>query len=196
MGNDKSEESKELREGRTDGWSPDPDLMTFSSDSPAPPLRCYECDIDFEWETELIEHNNRVSHVSDQISKLSKHQYINLETYRKNGKAVTTPVWFTVNDNSVFVVTGNKTGKVKRLGYNRKVRFVPSGIRGQPKGEWLTGLANVGSYDLAFALNQRNKKYGFKAKLSRFFSRTKGDLVVIAISPTMTNGGHNECTVP
>jgi uncharacterized protein len=123
-----------------------------------------------------------VSHPSDQISTLSGHQYINLETYRKNGKAVTTPVWFTVNDNRVFIVTGNRTGKVKRLRNNRKVRIVPSAIRGQPRGEWLTGFANVGSYDLGFALNQRNKKYGFKAKLSRLFSRTKGDLVVIEIS--------------
>jgi uncharacterized protein len=124
-----------------------------------------------------------MSRSSDRISVLSKHQYINLETYRKNGKAVTTPVWFTIDDESILVVTGNKTGKIKRLKNNPKVRVAPSGIRGQPKGEWLTGNAVLAdSAQLEHALNLRIKKYGFKAKLSRLFSRTKGDLVGIIIS--------------
>jgi uncharacterized protein len=124
-----------------------------------------------------------MSHPSDRIAVLSKHQYINLETYRKNGKGVTTPVWFTIDDERILVVTGNKTGKIKRLKNNPKVRVVPSGIRGQPKGEWLTGKAVLtDSAQLEHALNLRIKKYGFKARLSRLFSRTKGDLVGIIIS--------------
>jgi uncharacterized protein len=130
-----------------------------------------------------------MSHPSDRISILSKHQYINLETYRKDGKAVTTPVWFTIDDNKIFVVTGSKTGKVKRLKSNPKVRVVPSGLRGQPKGEWLTGNAVFAdSVQLQHALSLRIKKYGLKARLSRLFSRTKGDLVGIIISlDTITN---------
>jgi PPOX class probable F420-dependent enzyme len=124
-----------------------------------------------------------MSHPSDRIFVLSKHQYINLETYRKNGKAVTTPVWFTIDDQKILVVTGNKTGKIKRLKNNPKVRVAPSGIRGQPKGEWLTGNAVLADpAQLELALNLRIKKYGFKARLSRLFSRTKGDLVGIIIS--------------
>lgn len=130
-----------------------------------------------------------MSYPSDRISIFSGHQYINLETYRKNGKAVTTPVWFTVDDNKIFVVTGNKTGKVKRLKNSPKVRIVPSGIRGQPKGEWLTGNAVFANpAQLEHALNLRIKKYGFKARLSRLFSRTKGKLIGIIISlDTVTN---------
>ena len=60
MSNDKSEESKELSHGRIDGWSPDPNLIATTSDESSGPFRCDECDIDFEWEAELIEHNNRV----------------------------------------------------------------------------------------------------------------------------------------
>jgi uncharacterized protein len=124
-----------------------------------------------------------MSHPSDRIFALSKHQYISLETYRKNGKAVTTPVWFTIDDQKILIVTGNKTGKIKRLKNNPKVRVAPSGIRGQPKGEWLTGNAVLAdSAQLEHALNLRIKKYGFKARLSRLFSRTKGDLVGIIIS--------------
>jgi uncharacterized protein len=42
-------------------------------------------------------------------------KYINLETYKKNGKVVSTPVWFVIEDKKVFVITRSGTGKVKRL---------------------------------------------------------------------------------
>lgn len=124
-----------------------------------------------------------MSYPTDPISIFSGHQYINLETYRKNGQPVTTPVWFTIDDNKIFVVTRNKTGKIKRLQNNSKVRIVPSGIRGQPKGEWLNGNAVFANPDqLGRALKLRNKKYGLKARLSGLFSRTKGKLIGIVIS--------------
>ena len=124
-----------------------------------------------------------MSSSSDWISILSRHQYINLETYRRNGQAAATPVWFTIDDNKIFVVTRSQTGKVKRLRNNPKVRIVPCGIRGEPKGEWINGKANFATpQELEHALKQRNKKYGLKAKLSGLFSRTKGELVGIIIS--------------
>ena len=74
----------------------------------------------------------------------------------------------------IYVVTRTETGKVKRLRNNSKVRIVPSGIRGQPKGEWLNGIATFATPEqLEHALKQRNKKYGFKARLSGLFSVLK-----------------------
>ncbi len=122
---------------------------------------------------------------SNWSSMLSGQAYINLETYRRNGQPVATPVWFTIDDNNkmVYVVTRTETGKVKRLRNNSKVRIMPCGMRGQPKGEWLNGKASFASPEqLEIALKQRNKKYGFKARLSGLFSRTKGDLIGITIS--------------
>jgi hypothetical protein len=56
-------------------------------------------------------------------------------------------------------------------------------MRGQPKGEWLNGLATFATPEqLEHALKQRSKKYGFKARLSSLFSRTKGNLIGIIIS--------------
>jgi PPOX class probable F420-dependent enzyme len=124
-----------------------------------------------------------MSSPSDRISRFSGHQYIALETYRRNGQAVATPVWFTIDGNKIFVVTRSKTGKVKRLRKNSEVRIVPSGIRGGPKGEWLNGKGVLATpEELERALKHRNKKYGFKARLSGLFSRTKGELVGIIIS--------------
>jgi len=122
---------------------------------------------------------------SDWASMLSGNTYINLETYRRNGQPVATPVWFTFDDNNniIYVITRTETGKVKRLRNNSKVRIVPCGIRGQPKGEWLNGRATFATAEQQeIALKQRNKKYGLKARLSGLFSRTKGDLIGIAIS--------------
>ena len=122
---------------------------------------------------------------SDWASMLSGNTYINLETYRRNGQPVATPVWFTFDDNNniIYVITRTETGKVKRLRNNSKVRIVPCGIRGQPKGEWLNGRATFATAEQQeIALKQRNKKYGIKARLSGLFSRTKGDLIGIAIS--------------
>jgi uncharacterized protein len=122
---------------------------------------------------------------SNWSSMLSGQAYINLETYRRNGQPVATPVWFTIDDNNkmIYVVTRIETGKVKRLRNNSKVRIMPCGMRGQPKGEWLNGKATFAAPEqLEIALKQRNKKYGLKARLSGLFSRTKGDLIGITIS--------------
>ena len=124
-----------------------------------------------------------MSQPSDRISLFSGYQYINLETYRRNGQAVRTPVWFTLDKTKIFVVTRDKTGKVKRLQNNSRVRVVPSGVRGRPKGEWMDGKAAFASpVQLEHALKLRNMKYGFKARLSGLFSRTKGKLTGIIIS--------------
>jgi PPOX class probable F420-dependent enzyme len=116
-------------------------------------------------------------------SQLSGYKYINLETYRRSGEPVVTPVWFTTDASKIFVVTRSQTGKVRRIKNNQKVRVMPSGMRGEPKGEWFEGAARIATpEELKLALEQRNKKYGFRAKLAGIFSGSKGELVGISIS--------------
>ena len=69
------------------------------------------------------------------LKELENEKYINLETYRKNGKTVHTTVWFVLSDNLIHVITGEKTGKVKRLKNNPKVRFEKCGFKGELKGD-------------------------------------------------------------
>ena len=52
-------------------------------------------------------------------------KYLNLETYRKNGQAVRTPVWFVIDDEVIYVTTPSNTGKVKRLTHSKNIRIVP-----------------------------------------------------------------------
>jgi PPOX class probable F420-dependent enzyme len=123
-----------------------------------------------------------MSSSSDPISVFSGHSYIKLETLKKTGEAVATPVWFSIHGKKIFVITRSETGKVKRLRNNSNVRIVPCGIRGELKGNWFKGRAAFTTpEELECALKLREKKYGFKVRLAGLFSRTKGKLVGIVI---------------
>src|SRR5512135_2963652 len=93
-------------------------------------------------------------------------KYLNLETYRKNGQAVQTPVWFVIRNETIYVTTPCTTGKVKRLNNDKNVRIVPSNMKGTPKGDWVEATAYFANEDESSqALKLRNKKYGIIAKL-------------------------------
>lgn len=122
--------------------------------------------------------------MSPDLSQFEGQRCINLETYRKTGQPVATPVWFTIDGDRLFVVTRSQTGKVKRLRNNGAVRVMPCGMRGEPKGEWVSARAQLATpEERENALKQRSKKYGFKAKIAGIFSSGKGDLVAISIAP-------------
>ena len=120
---------------------------------------------------------------SDPVSTLSHYHYIKLETLRKNGEGVATPVWFTIDGRKISVITRNQTGKVKRLRNNLNVRVAPCGMRGKLKGQWYHGKASLANQEeLENALSLRKKKYGFRAKLAGILSRNKGQMVGININ--------------
>ncbi len=109
-------------------------------------------------------------------------KYIALETFRKNGNAVKTPVWFVEYDDMIWVVTREFTGKVKRLRNNYRVNVAVSNFSGKPKGKWFSGHAKMIQGDLAQnAISLRDKKYGIMAKLVGIFSARKGKYVVYSI---------------
>jgi hypothetical protein len=120
---------------------------------------------------------------SDKLAALGAHKYINLETYKKNGQLVRTPVWFVIDNDQIFVATRPETGKVKRIKNNNRVKIMPCGMRGEPKGEWIEGTARFANEsESKNAINLRNKKYGMRAKLVGMFAYRGINPVVIAIS--------------
>jgi uncharacterized protein len=123
---------------------------------------------------------------SDPLAVLEGHKYINLETLKKDGRGVVTPVWFMVDGHSVIVVTTSDTGKAKRLKNNAAVRIMPSGYRGEPKGDWINGRARFSNPDeMKRAFELRGKKYGFGEGLARSLSSysRSGRPVAIIITP-------------
>jgi PPOX class probable F420-dependent enzyme len=119
---------------------------------------------------------------------LAGEKYINLETYRKSGRGVRTPVWFVESgggDSSIlYVRTSDDTGKYKRIRNNTSVQIAPCDMRGGIKGEWVKGEARIASEEEKLkAFKMLEKKYGIMYKLTRMFLSGK-NYVVIAIRIT------------
>jgi uncharacterized protein len=86
--------------------------------------------------------------MNSKVAGLQSEKYISLETFRKNGAGVKTPVWFAVGENGeIYVYTEAESGKVKRIRNNSKVRIAVSDIRGNVKGEWMDASARILSED-------------------------------------------------
>jgi PPOX class probable F420-dependent enzyme len=116
----------------------------------------------------------------NKISQFSNQKYINLETYRKNGQAVQTPVWFVIEDNVIYVRTDRNSGKIKRARNNPHVRITPSNARGQPKGEWINGEMRIASTSESERANQLLKqKYGLQGKLIRMFNKIRNTRPIV-----------------
>jgi len=91
--------------------------------------------------------------MSDAIVQFDKAKYFSLETFRKTGAGVRTPVWFArdpaSSDNLTrfYVYTLPDSGKVKRIRNNPKARIAPCNMRGDVRGAWVDALALMCSGD-------------------------------------------------
>src|ERR1700754_2042090 len=98
----------------------------------------------------------------DFLSDLSKARYALLRTYRRDGTAVDTPIWFDVQTNSVVFRTkiGSKT---KRLAARPDVELTPCDYRGQTRSDAKTfaGRATILSGTEAQEANRAlHRRYG------------------------------------
>jgi len=122
------------------------------------------------------------------ISSLGKESYINLETFRKNGEGVKTPVWVVGKNGKLYVWTGADSWKVKRIRHNGQVRVAKSDARGNTDGSWITAQARILDTPNADQQLQRElaAKYGLMYRLTRLVQRLRGagnvKRVVIEIS--------------
>ena len=67
-------------------------------------------------------------------AEIQGQKYISLVTFRKNGAAVPTPVWFGEQDGKLYVMTRSDSGKYKRIRNNPQVRIAPCTTRGKITG--------------------------------------------------------------
>lgn len=109
------------------------------------------------------------------LDQFANQKYLNLETYRKTGAAVATPVWFAQNDNEdgdeLYVYSLSEAGKVKRIRNNPRVRVMPCDFRGGPKGEWVEATARLlDGAEANKAQRLLDKKYGLMKKIGNVFS--------------------------
>jgi hypothetical protein len=76
------------------------------------------------------------------LNQLSKAKFISLETYKKNGEAVRTPVWFVEESGLIYFHSPARSWKVKRLQRNPVVRLAPCARFGRIEGDWVKGKAS------------------------------------------------------
>jgi len=117
------------------------------------------------------------------LKPFEKQQYLNIETFRKSGLGVKTPVWFVQEGETLYVWTQAQSGKVKRIRNNGAVRIVPSTGNGEPLSEWLPAQAKLD--ETPAALKHVNalmsKKYGFMFHVFGFLGKLRGNPQYTAI---------------
>ncbi len=116
------------------------------------------------------------------LEELESGKCISLETYRKNNESVQTPVWFVIKDDLIYVVTRDQTGKVKRLRNNQQVKIATCNFKGKIKGQWISGVAEILTDEQTQdVVKWRERKYGLMAKIAKFLSKGKGELLAFSI---------------
>jgi uncharacterized protein len=123
--------------------------------------------------------------MDNKLAQFAKQQFINVETYRRNGQGVPTPVWFVEDQGTLYVRTGDSSGKVKRIRNNPRVRVTPCDMRGGPLGEWVEGQARFADAVETKRVDQLlTRKYGLQKvmfELASKFNRTKWAVIAIRV---------------
>lgn len=121
--------------------------------------------------------------MSEAIAQFAKAKYLNLETFRKTGVGVRTPVWFAQEGDIFYLYTLPDAGKTKRIRNNPKVRVAPCDLRGNLRGAWVDARASICEAQEAERGQQLlRQKYGWMKIAGDFFSRLRGRTqIVIAI---------------
>jgi len=108
----------------------------------------------------------------NQAEHFTKASYISLETYRRNGEPVRTPVWVVEDGGVLYVMTDPTSGKIKRIRHDKHVRVAKADMRGNVNGEWADGEATlVNEKESSRIQGLFRKKYGVQIRLFGFLDR-------------------------
>ena len=120
-------------------------------------------------------------------------KYLNLETFKKSGEGVKTPVWFAAEpstkldsaDAKLYVYTIGVSGKVKRIRNNSSIKIAPCNMRGEVQGDWVPAHAEtVSGAEAVHGMQRLNKKYlPWKQLLDFFAMFRKRERTVFVIRP-------------
>jgi PPOX class probable F420-dependent enzyme len=105
------------------------------------------------------------------LAPFTDQKYISLETFKKNGEGVKTPVWFVLHNDALYAYTEADSWKVKRIRNNPRVRVAVCNVRGQVKGSWVDGSASIVEGDERRAANALLDRKYFLKKIFNLLSR-------------------------
>ena len=122
------------------------------------------------------------------FDSLRGHKYALVVTFKRDGNAVPTPVWFGLDgEGRMYFRTGANVAKVKRIRNNPRVLVAPCTLRGKPRGASIEGTARVvpaAEKEHAEAAIQSN--YGLGRRLyENAGDAVGGDEAYVEITPVM-----------
>ena len=110
------------------------------------------------------------------LEQFSKKKYLNLETFRKSGQGMRTPVWFVQDGEIIYVQTMANSGKVKRIRNSGRVNIAPCKMDGKLIGSWVPAQASeVTDPEVSMAADRLlDQKYGLLKKIFSNQRASKG----------------------
>lgn len=115
-------------------------------------------------------------------------KYISVETYRRSGEGVRTPVWFVESGGVYYIITRGDSGKVKRLRHNHEMKAAACRMNGEITGEWFAAEGSFVESEVALKAIKGlfDEKYGAVSRITNLFSRMqRKKRVFIKVSPKM-----------
>ncbi|HEU5209096.1 MAG TPA: PPOX class F420-dependent oxidoreductase [Longimicrobiales bacterium] len=116
---------------------------------------------------------------------LRGHKYALLVTFRKDGTAVPTPVWFALLDDRRLVAsTEQRTAKVRRIRRDPRVRVFPCDPRGKPLGPGAEGTARIleKAEDCQRAETALDRHYGRTRRIYEQFLTPEEGMVYLEVA--------------
>ena len=119
------------------------------------------------------------------LDHLQGRKYALLVTYRRDGRAVPTAVWFGLTDGNAYVRTERRAGKVKRIRNNGRALLAPSTFRAKPLGPATECRARVvDAQDEPRAERAIEANYGLGRRVYKRLAGSAGaDLIYLELAP-------------
>ena len=109
---------------------------------------------------------------SPHLTPFATQRYLNLESVKRDGAPVQTPVWFAEEHGVLYVYTLAKAGKVKRIRRHPRIRLAPCTMRGTVTGPWVEADATiVDAPTAAHGHALLRHKYGWMKRIGDLVSR-------------------------
>jgi uncharacterized protein len=108
------------------------------------------------------------------LDRLADEKYVLLTTFRKDGRAVATPVWAARDGDTLAVWTVADSGKVKRIRRSGRVTVAPCDFRGNTHGDAAAGRATLTDPTTAQRIRTTiARKYGLMGRITMLGSRIR-----------------------
>ena len=114
--------------------------------------------------------------MNDRDVPFAAERYISLETFKRDGAGVKTPVWAAPLEGALVVMSAGEAYKVKRLRRDPRVRVAACDVRGNVRGEWREGKGRIvdDPSEVTRAHAALRRKYGWQMALTDFFASLSG----------------------